>query len=157
MATTKPASIAYRGREIELEPVAWIVGNCQTYDHLPVERGHLTPLHEITDWGKALDLAASIEDRGWQGAPLVVDGDQLLTGTHRYAACQVLGLLDDEIPTVEIAEVFAAAGLDLEAELAENGFADPWANLSDLLVVERERCGYGLPAAIREQYGIDWE
>jgi hypothetical protein len=151
----RPSSIEFRGRTIDLEPVAWMVGNCPIFDHLPVDRSEaLVPLHDVTDWDKAIALAGAIEDEGWRGAPLVVRGRQLLTGTHRYMACELIGAA---APTIEIADVFAEAGLDLDAEIAELGFGDEWAALDALLCVERERAGYGLPGAVRAKYGIDWD
>ena len=50
--------------------------------------------HEIeTDPAKNAHLAKIIESisaNGWQGLPLLANGEQLLTGCHRYTACQIL-------------------------------------------------------------------
>lgn len=106
-------------------------------------------MHEVVDEAKVKALAADIEARGWQGAPLVCWGEQLITGTHRYAAVQQLGWLDSDIPTIELSEVFALAGLDLDAIHAEYG--EPTSDepiFVDMLLFE-------LPDAIRAAYGID--
>lgn len=104
-------------------------------------------LHEVRDEAKLAELVASIERDGWQGAPLVADGEQLLTGTHRYAACKALGMADYEIPTIDVRDLFAEAGLDFDATYAENDGGD-WMQ-SMIWTLE------ALPQATRDEYGID--
>lgn len=104
-------------------------------------------LHEVRDEAKVIVLAAHIKRHGWQGAPLVVEGDRLLTGTHRYAACQLLGMGDGEIPTIAVADLFAEAGLDFAATFADEDRGD-WYHA---MVWTLE----ALPAAVRDEYGID--
>ena len=78
--------------------------------------GAVTPPHKVTRPEQVDFLAAAIEEYGWQGPPLVgyrVDGGvQLLSGTHRHAACRRLGFA---MPVVlrEFEDVKAAWG-DLE-------------------------------------------
>ena len=42
-----------------------------------------TPFHEVRDIEKLNELVASMQANGWQGMPLVADGEQLITGAHR--------------------------------------------------------------------------
>lgn len=79
--------------------------------------------HPVVSWQKVSELTESMEENGWQGAPLVVaDGEYLITGTHRYtAASRNLNWSDYQIPTIELAEVFAEDGKDFEALHAEYG------------------------------------
>jgi len=104
-------------------------------------------LHEIRDTAKVIVLAAHIQRHGWQGAPLVVDGDQLLTGTHRYAACRLLGMADYEIPTIAISDVFAEAALDFAALVEENDMGDWYQTMVYTLAC--------LDDSTRDAYGID--
>jgi len=110
----------------------------------------MRPYHEVRDLEHMRRLMESLEANGWVGAPLVVwEGEYLLTGSHRYAAAKELGWADAEIPTIELADVFAEAGLDFEQLHAEYGYPtidDHWA-LVELLSE--------LPDEIREKYGID--
>ena len=108
----------------------------------------MIPLHEVRDEAKLRELIASMDADGWQGAPLVVCGDQLITGTHRYAATQELGWADHDIPTIELAELFEMAGLDMAEVHAEHGCP----TLDDPAFAEFLG---ELPADIREEYGID--
>jgi len=104
-------------------------------------------LHEVRDGAKVIVLAAHIKRHGWQGAPLVVEGEQLLTGTHRYAACKLIEMPDYEIPTIEIADVFAEAGLDFAAAYEENDYGDWYQSMTYTLGT--------LPETTRAAYGID--
>ncbi|MGB9755229.1 hypothetical protein [Roseiflexus castenholzii] len=38
------------------------------------------------------EILESISTWGWQGPPLLADGDRLLTGCHRSTACRILGV-----------------------------------------------------------------
>ena len=58
-----------------------------------------TPFHGICDEGKLNDLIASMSANGWQGAPLVADGDQLVTGAHRWVAAREVEI---NAPVVDI-------------------------------------------------------
>ncbi|MEW1737974.1 hypothetical protein AB0346_18655 [Nocardia beijingensis] len=80
-------------------------------------RGGFTPLHEVRDAAKLADLTAGMRRSGWQGPPLVVDGEQALTGSHRYWAAVAS---DTDIPRVAIAELCEALGVDWEAHLEEH-------------------------------------
>lgn len=106
--------------------------------------------HEIRDRAYVAELAASIAANGWQGAPLVVWEDFLITGTHRYAACQSLDWTDSEIPTIDLTEVFEEAGMDLLSTHADED--SPTVDEPSFLYVLQ-----ALPVAIREKYGIDRE
>ena len=83
-------------------------------DITEVSHGGLNPLHDVTDPAKVASLAADMAERGWQGPPLVVDGENALTGTHRIAAVRALRNTEGirvAIPRVEIADLCAAYGL----------------------------------------------
>ena len=111
----------------------------------------MNPLHEVRDLEKLATLTESIEEKGWQGVPLVIWGvyGQLLTGSHRFAAARALEWDYTEIPTIDIEMVFAEAGLDFEAALVEEGNPsfDQW---------DFARVLDKLPEEIIEKYGIDW-
>lgn len=64
------------------------------------------------------EIADSMRRNGWQGAPLVVLPDYAVsyTGTHRLRAAQNAEL--DEVPAVDLADLFTACGLDL-AEICD--------------------------------------
>lgn len=64
---------------------------------------------------KVEEIVENMKTNGWQGMPIVVWGDTLITGNHRYAACEVLDL-DPETITLE--EIFEIDGLDFEEEHA---------------------------------------
>lgn len=38
------------------------------------------------------EIATSMIANGWQGLPLVADGEQLLNGAHRYTASKIAGI-----------------------------------------------------------------
>lgn len=103
--------------------------------------------HAVTDQSKLAELAASMQEHGWQGAPLVLlDEDQLITGTHRYTAwTRVLDRPANEIPTIGLDEIFARHGLDLAALCAE--YVENFQDVAYLLQM--------LPNATREAYGLD--
>ena len=106
--------------------------------------------HEPTDEAKVAEIAASMESDGWVGAPLVTWGDELLlTGAHRYTAAKSLAWPDSDIPTVDIADLAAAQGIDWDAHCAE------W----DVDGIDSGMLPYAIndaiPAAVRDEYGID--
>jgi len=39
------------------------------------------------------DIIDSLRTNGWMGLPLLAINDQLLTGSHRYCACQITGII----------------------------------------------------------------
>jgi hypothetical protein len=107
------------------------------------------PLHHVVDTDKLVVLMADMRVRGWHGAPIVVDGDDACTGSHRIAAC--VKLWNDEgidigIPQVEITDVASLYGVDWDAHRQECG--DSWyeavRTISDRL-----------PAAVVEYLGLD--
>jgi hypothetical protein len=118
---------------------------------MQMSNGVFNPLHEVTDHGKADRIAADMAERGWQGAPLVVDcdGGNAYTGSHRIAA--VVFLNNDlgihvDIPYIEIAELAEAHGVNW-AELVEE-----WGgNTYDAAIELREK----LPASVVERLGYD--
>lgn len=95
---------------------------------------------------KVEKIKASMEQNGWQGASIVVWGDTLITGNHRYAACNAL---DVEPETITLEEIFEEDGLNFDECHEKSGY--PTANeifSSDLL--------HFLSDEIIEKYGIQF-
>ena len=112
----------------------------------------LIPLHNVRDEQRLASLIESIAANGWSGAPLVKWGDHnLITGSHRYAACKALEWEDRDIPTIDIEDIYAEAGLDFDTLHADHDSPtiSDWYDLVRLL--------NELPQAIRDKYGIDAE
>lgn len=111
----------------------------------------MEPLHEVRDKEKLERLVESLEEKGWEGVPLVIWPvyNQLLTGSHRYAAAKELEWADSEIPVIDIEEIFVEAGLDFQKVLKKHGY--PFYCESGFLKVL-----WTLPQPIRDKYGIDW-
>lgn len=103
----------------------------------------LTPWNDVDDAEKLTALIASMEVDGWVGAPVVVDGDQAVTGSHRIIAARQA---DIEVPTVDIRDLFANAGLDYDDVVEEYG-GDRYE-----IVVRAEQF---LPGDVVDQYGLD--
>lgn len=107
--------------------------------------------HEVTDPTKVAHLIADIATYGWQGAPLVADGEMLLTGVHRSAALKELGWSRADIGevTIDIRDIFAANGLDYDALREEEGCNDEDFEVSLPWVINH------LPQAVIDRYGIE--
>ena len=99
------------------------------------------PFHEVIDRNKLAELIESMERDGWQGAPLVADGDQLITGAHRYVASIAAGI---DAQVVDIRDIYP------EWETLHAEFGSPASNEPDYVCAVLE-----LPADIIEMYGID--
>jgi hypothetical protein len=100
-----------------------------------IRRGGINPVHGVTDDSKLAALAASMEEHGWIGAPILVDGEQALTGSHRHAAANKT---DTEIPCVEVRDLCQAYGIDWDALLDQQPLGiymcyDAAEELADLL------------------------
>jgi len=107
------------------------------------------PPHDPDDLDKVRALTDDMAARGWVGAPLVAFGEQLVTGSHRYAAARALDWTDADVPTVTLEEVFAEAGLDFAAVYADHD--EPAFGSFEFGYMVRHE----LPAAVRDRYGID--
>jgi len=91
-------------------------------------------------------LVESIRNNGWDGPAIIVDGglDDILDGNHRYAAAKSLGWSDDEIPTVDIRDLFSAARLDYDAIIGDATHdAD-----AQMLAISM------LPTEVMDEYGL---
>lgn len=104
----------------------------------------LAPLHEEREPEKTKLLMESMKVNGWAGSPLVRDGEQLITGTHRYLAAQNLGIAP---PTIELDELFARAGLNMQGLHEKHGYPTIDEPEWDDFLME-------LPVSVREKYGI---
>ena len=100
---------------------------------------------DYIDSDKVTEIANSIQNNGWQGSPIVVWGDTLITGNHRYAACKELGI-DPETITLE--EVFTEDGVDFDEAHDECGRPTADESLSELF--------YYLSDETIEKYGIQF-
>jgi len=104
-------------------------------------------LHEVTDKAKVKRLAADIEANGWQGAPMVADGDLLITGVHRYAALRELGMVaevDDYI--IDIRDLVE----DYDAKIEELTTEDEMEWYEALIAIIGD-----MDKGTAEQYGLD--
>ncbi|WP_215544872.1 hypothetical protein [Amycolatopsis sp. CA-230715] len=108
--------------------------------------------HDVVDRGKLAALMRDMAERGWQGPPLLVDGENAFTGSHRIGA--VSGLWNTEcieivIPYVEAAELCAEFDVDW-ATLVEDNAAD-FGDITDL----SQRLAELLPAEVVDYLGMD--
>lgn len=113
------------------------------------EAGSLNPLHAAVDRDKLNHLVADIDENGWQGAPLVVDGENAFTGAHRIAAAAKLWnehSISVEIPRVEISDLCEMYGLDW-AEMVEQYDGDTYEAASALRAE--------LPSEVVDYLGFD--
>ena len=72
---------------------------------------------------KVEEIAKSIRENGWQGAPIIYAGETLITGSHRYAALDKLyndADFEDEHGVFENENVMFDAEEIIEAYLKEN-------------------------------------
>jgi hypothetical protein len=105
------------------------------------------PLNGVEDRYKFRAMVEEMEKGTWKWSkPLIRCGDQLLTGSHRYAAAKVAGT---PLVLMDVDDVFSEGGLDFKETWEKN--AQPWdgwlSNLDYAL-----KC---LPDELREKYGID--
>jgi ParB-like nuclease domain len=70
----------------------------------------LHPYHGVQDREKFDELVLSMVENGWVGAPLVKYGNQLLTGSHRFAAAKASGT---PVMVVDLMDVFCIDEEDL--------------------------------------------
>lgn len=103
------------------------------------------PVNDV-DPSKVDALAAAMELLGWSGAPIVVDGDSAITGSHRLAARAQAEL--ETIPVVEISAICEVCEIDWLEMLEVNSF--------DLRLAAIE-VGSLLPSAVVEYLGYDAE
>jgi hypothetical protein len=71
------------------------------YDHI----SHYTPLNAVSP-DKVQELVESMLERGWIGCPILIYGESLITGSHRFAALQQIAHEhpDAAVLTQDIAE-----------------------------------------------------
>jgi hypothetical protein len=104
--------------------------------------GGIDPVHAADDAGKLAALVESMSADGWNGPPLVVDGEQALTGAHRYEAARVTYT---DIPRIQVTELCEIYGADWEGLRADHG---DWYEAA-------RRLDEVLPAAVVEYLGLD--
>lgn len=95
-------------------------------------------------------ITTSMLEDGYLGAPIVVlasDGQVMaVTGQHRLLAARAAEL--DEVPTIDIRDVFAAADQEFDPLWAEWDYPTP--SQADFESILRE-----LDSDVAEQYGIE--
>lgn len=105
------------------------------------------PLNGVEDRPKFWGMVKEMRSGDWEWhVPLIRCGDQLLTGSHRYAAANEAGV---PLKTIPIDRVFREAGLDFKQTWEAN--AQPfvsWLSNMDYAVQQ-------LPEDLRAKYGID--
>ena len=60
------------------------------------------PPHEIKDYRKYEKLVKRMKKHGWQGAPLLADNSELLTGSHRFYAAQTAKI---DLVVIDVREI----------------------------------------------------
>jgi hypothetical protein len=117
-------------------PISNPLGLDVSYDD-PV---HLIPIHDVDRPDDLAALTGAMQTSGWDGPPVVVHSGTGLTGVHRIHAARAAGI---QVPTVQAAELFAAAGVGFDACI------DVY-DLEPALEALYDR----LPAEVREVYGM---
>ena len=64
------------------------------------------------------EIARSMSENGWVGAPMVVWCDVIVTGNHRYEAAKIAEI---DVETITIEEIFEEAGVDFSEAHFEAG------------------------------------
>lgn len=107
--------------------------------------GYTTGQYDLDDQ-HVTEIADSMRNNGWQGAPLVVlpDYARAYSGTHRLAAATEAEL--DEVPAVTLVSIFEAVGLDLDEIAAADGLS---------VLDDRAEILAHLPEATLAAYGLD--
>ena len=106
-------------------------------------------LHEVTDKAKVTKLAQQIAQNGWQGAPMVADGDLLITGVHRYAALRELDMeaeAESGEYTIDIRDLVE----DYDTKIEELMTEDEMEWYEALIAIIG-----GMDKEVAEQYGLD--
>lgn len=130
----------------------------QTLEITQRDPEQIQPWHDVRDDDKVAQLAASMREHGWQGAPVVVipgtdygwgEGDPIaITGSHRIAAAIEAEI---DVPAIDLNDLLAAHDLTL-AELDDEHGTQPDDELHQEAV---ERLDYHLPRDVVEYYGLD--
>jgi hypothetical protein len=105
------------------------------------------PLNGVEDRYKFRAMVEEMEKGTWKWSkPLIRCGDQLLTGSHRYAAAKVAGT---PLELMDVDDVFAEGGLDFKTTWEANAQVwDGWLSNMDYAL----KC---LPDELLAKYGID--
>ena len=96
---------------------------------------NLHPPHNVDDIQKVQTLGSSLQTDGWIGPPLIIVGNQALTGTHRLAAAKSAGIR--LVPVIELSSLAGVADGILSANLTRE---------------EIKNIINSLPESIKEQY-----
>jgi len=106
-------------------------------------------LHDIDDPGKLHALTLGMERDGWQGAPLVAVGTQLLTGAHRAVAAEAVGIRP---PVVQLEDILPGAHSALREAVNEHG----WGDTAVQIMRDAIRADDAM-IAVADEYGLEWD
>lgn len=102
-----------------------------------VQPANFAPLHEVTDTARLESLKDDMRKNGWRGAPIVLDADQAITGSHRYWAVYDLQYregIEIEIPRIDITDLCDLFDIDWDAHCDEyEDWADRIIHIADKL------------------------
>ena len=104
----------------------------------------MIPLHR-TQAAKVEKLTESMIAHGWVGQPIVVDGEQLITGNHRHEAANRAGV---QAEVIDIRYIFSEQELDYDAIMAKEMVYDDWYQALQYALKE-------IPQEVQNEYGID--
>lgn len=111
--------------------------------------GLLNPIQNPTDQAKVDRLTEDMATSGWQGPPLVTDGENALNGSHRIAAVAQAwnnNGIQVDIPVVEISELCQTHGLDWD-QIQDDAGGDWHQAVAEL--------PHRLPADVVDRLGLD--
>jgi hypothetical protein len=110
------------------------------------------PYHGVHDEDKLAALVASLLANGWQGVPVVADGDCLMTGSHRWHAVKQIERMH-EIDTPEVLlHVVDIRDIYPEFDDLMDDFDNPTIG-EPMYAMAIDN----LPEALKEMYGIDMQ
>ncbi|EWM19797.1 hypothetical protein KUTG_10101 [Kutzneria sp. 744] len=108
--------------------------------------------NSVVDRDKYAALMSDMAERGWQGPPLLVDGENAFTGSHRIAAVSDLWnreRITVEIPYVQVADLCAEFDIDFDA------LVEDWVAGSGDMLDLSDRLTELLPAEVVAYLGMD--
>lgn len=85
--------------------------------------GLVDPPHEVRDETLLVDLMASMREQGWQGPPIIVDGEMGLTGSHRIQAVANLWNFEGievRLQVITVEDLAERYGIDWDALLEDH-------------------------------------
>lgn len=98
---------------------------------------HIMPLnetgsHEAPDPDDVAELAESMTENGWQGAPILAYAGSALTGTHRIAAAREAGV---NVNVLDLNDILDDAGSVIQTVQSDNEWAE-WSQVAAAVMTE---------------------